>query len=265
MSPAAVKFDKQTLLFAEDIIMNIARNIRWLAHCYKALCNRYHTELLSVLSPYLTQESVIIDIGAHSGQFSKLFSAMVPRGKVFGFEPGAYALSIFRLVVKWRGLRNVQIVPLGLSDAPSEQTLFMPIKRSGAFGFGLSSLMPLPSYDAQHTHKETIHLTTLDDFVREQNITRVDLIKIDIEGWELPALKGAKQTIETFRPVVMVEVDAEHQQRANATPEDIFALFPRETYAVLKTDEHQHYRTWPVQGFEGGGDYIFVPKEKLST
>ncbi len=245
--------------------MNIGQTIRWLAHCYKAVCNRYHTELVPVLAPYLSTDSVIIDIGAHSGQFSKLFSRLVPQGKVYGFEPGAYALSIFRLVVKLRHLRNVQIVPLGLSDAPAEQTLFMPIKRSGAFGFGLSSLMPLPSYDAQHTHKETIRLTTLDEFVKEQNIARVDLIKIDIEGWELPALKGAKQTIDTFHPVVMVEVDAEHQARANATPEDIFALFPPDRYAVLKTDEHQSYRTWQVQGFEGGGDYIFVPKEKLRT
>lgn len=242
--------------------LSFTQRARYLAHLYKAVFNTYHQPLAQKLRVFLSPNAVIFDVGAHSGQFSKLFSKLVPKGAVFAFEPGEYAGAILRRVVKHRRLRNVHIVPQGLSDSEGTHDLYVPVKRSGAFGFGLSSLMPQTGYDEAHLRKESISLTTIDQFVAKRHVSRIDLIKIDIEGWELPALKGGASAISRFRPVVMVEIDASHQARAGATPEQIFELFIPNDYVAFKTDEHKDYHTVPVTSYDGSGDYLFVPKER---
>lgn len=242
--------------------LSLAQRVRFGAHLFKAIFYSYHQPLAQKLRVFLPPNAVILDVGAHSGQFSKLFSKLVPKGAVFAFEPGEYAGSILRRVVKLHRLRNVHVVPQGLSDSEGTHELFVPVKRSGAFGFGLSSLLPQPGYDEAHLRKESISLTTIDHFITKRHVGRIDLIKIDIEGWELPALKGGASAISRFRPVVMVEVDAAHQARAGATPEQIFAMFLSQDYVVFKTDEHKDYHTVPVQAYDGSADYLFVPKER---
>lgn len=65
------------------------------AHLFKALTRQHHREIMPMIAPYITQDSVIVDVGAHAGQFTKMFSAMVPRGHVYAFEPGSVAESNF--------------------------------------------------------------------------------------------------------------------------------------------------------------------------
>lgn len=53
---------------------------------------------------------------------------------------------------------------------------------------------------------EQVHVTTLDRFVDHEGLTRLDLVKIDIEGAERRFLKGAARTLVRFRPIIMVEL-----------------------------------------------------------
>jgi len=66
----------------------------WLAHVFKAATQQHHRELRALFAPHIPTDGVIVDVGAHAGQFSKLFAAMAPRGHVFAFEPSAYARSV---------------------------------------------------------------------------------------------------------------------------------------------------------------------------
>jgi hypothetical protein len=59
------------------------------------------------------------------------------------------------------------------------------------------------------TVEEEISLVTLDDQIREANLPVPDFIKIDIEGWEIEALRGARQTLELHKPVVFLEMHGE--------------------------------------------------------
>lgn len=242
--------------------LSFGQRMRFGAHLFKAIFYSYHQPLAQKLRVFLSPNAVIFDVGAHSGQFSKLFSKLVPKGAVFAFEPGEYAGAILRRVVKHRRLRNVHIVPQGLSDSEGDQTLYLPVKGSGALGFGLSSLLPNPKYAPEKLRTQTISLTTIDQFVAKRHVSRVDLIKIDIEGWELPALKGGELAIARFRPVVLIEIAAEHQARTGAKPEDFFVPFASLDYVAFKTLEKQDYQTQRVSGYEGDGDYLFVPKER---
>jgi len=199
---------------------------------FKALTRQHHLELLPLLKKYIPEDGVIIDVGAHAGQFTKLFARVVPQGHVYSFEPGSYARSIVSKVIVLRNLRNVSLFPLGLSDQATEETLHVPIKRSGSVGFGLSHIGQVARDTARTEREEKIVLTTLDRFVAENGIQRVDFIKADIEGWEMRFLLGACQTIEKFRPVIFLEINDEFLKRANNSAAEIWDFLQSMNYRI---------------------------------
>ncbi|MFZ3032810.1 MAG: FkbM family methyltransferase [Parvibaculum sp.] len=240
--------------------LTFRQRLTWLAHLYKAVAYQYHRDLGRGVQPLIGRDAVIIDVGAHAGQHTKLFARMVPEGHVYAFEPGVYARSILEIVFRLRRFANLTLVPLGLSDAVTTETLHVPLKRRGSMGFGLSHMGP--QTDGRETASEDIQLTTLDQFVKDNALSRIDFIKVDIEGWEVHFLRGAMASIERFRPAIMLEVIEPILARAGATPAEIFdALLPHD-YVVFATSEHDAYRMNPVDGFTGAADYMFVPKER---
>ena len=240
--------------------LNFRQRLTWLAHLFKALAYQYHKPLAGRLRTLIPSDGVIVDVGAHSGQHSKLFAQMAPHGSVYAFEPGGYARSILKIVIGWRRLSNVSLLGVGLSDRPMSETLHVPLKRSGSMGFGLSHMGA--GVTGREAVSEEVVLTTLDIFAREQNLSRLDFIKVDIEGWEAHFLRGAKETIARFRPSILIEVVEPILRRAGSTPADVFnELLPLD-YLVFETREREDYSMKPVQGLGRAGDYLFVPRER---
>jgi FkbM family methyltransferase len=211
--------------------------LTWGAHLFKALTRQHHLGLYSLLEKHIHRGSVVIDVGAHAGQFTKLFSRLVPDGQVYAFEPGRYPLSILRKVRTMHRLKNVHIVPLGLSDHDTTATLQTPIKKTGSMGFGLSNL---GTGDGRTNSTESIALTTLDRFVEENRISRMDFLKADIEGWELRMLMGARKSLGNFRPVLMLEANGLFLKRAGNTKEELLQFLSGMRYDVFEHDERGH-------------------------
>lgn len=236
------------------------QRLTWVAHLFKAVAYQYHKPLAARLQALIPSQAVIVDVGAHSGQHTKLFARMAPGGHVYAFEPGAYARSILKVAIGARRFSNVSILDVGLSDRPATETLHMPLKRRGTVGFGLSHLGAETSGRATIT--EEIRLTTLDAFSREQNLQRLDFIKVDIEGWEAHFLRGAREAIARFRPSLLLEVVEPTLKRAGSTAVEVFNELLPLGYVAFETSEHTDYRMRPVQAFEGSADYLFVPQER---
>lgn len=224
----------------------------WLAHMLKAATQQHHRELESVFRPHIAPDAVVFDVGAHAGQFSKLFARMAPKGQVFAFEPSAYARSVLQPALRWNGLRNVHIVPAGLSDAEGCSVLHTPIKRGGDMGFGLAHLGAHEGARAEV--EQTVPLTTIDRFVADQGLTRLDFVKADVEGWEAHVLRGGRAALAVHRPVLFLEVVGSSLARAGAAPADVWEVLAPLGYRSLKAPAFE-----PANGFAGDGDYLFVP------
>jgi FkbM family methyltransferase len=225
----------------------------WLAHLYKASVQQHHRELEAPFRPYIAADAVIFDVGAHAGQFSKLFAKMAPRGRVFAFEPSAYARSILQRALAWNHIGHVEIVPMGLSDAPAVSTLTTPIKRRGGVGFGLAHLGEhQPGGEA---FEQRVELTTLDGYFDSRGLKRLDFVKADIEGWETHMLRGAIKTIAACRPALFLEINEQSLARAGSTPADIWALLEPLGYRALMAPAFE-----AVAEFSGAADYLFVAR-----
>jgi FkbM family methyltransferase len=231
--------------------MTLRQKLTWCAHLWKAASQQHHREMRAVLGPYVPPDGVVFDVGAHSGQFTKLFARMVPHGHVHAFEPGSYALSLLQKVCALHRLRNITVHRCGLGDADATLRLNVPIKKSGSLGFGLSFIGD-PAGRPGDIASEDIHIRRLDDIVAEAGITRADLIKADIEGSELRMLVGAKDTLRRLRPAIFVEVNEPSLARRGDSAEALAAF--------LKDLRYTPVGGWAA--FEPPADFLFVPDEK---
>ncbi len=215
------------------------RPYRWrlsgsfVAHLFKAATQQHHRALAPTIARLVPAEAVVLDIGAHAGQFTKLFARAVPAGRVYAFEPGSYARSILRSVVWLHRLGNVEIVPVALGAADGLAHLNIPLKHRGSYGFGLSHLGTAADRWPM-VATELVALTTIDAVAAALALNRVDFIKADIEGWELALLRGAEETLRRFRPVLLIELSEAHLARAGDRLGDAFAFMDRLGYAAFE-------------------------------
>jgi FkbM family methyltransferase len=136
---------------------------------------------------------VVIDAGAYIGDFSAYAAA---KGAVcYAFEPTE---TTFQLLRKTAELNGGKIIPVqkGLGNIEGDVELFIDNGNAGG-----NTINAKWSGDGKRKKNiSTIKITTLDTFVREQGLTKVDFIKADIEGAERDMLAGARNTLKTFAP-----------------------------------------------------------------
>ncbi|MDP9005190.1 MAG: FkbM family methyltransferase [Verrucomicrobiota bacterium] len=162
---------------------------------------KYETERLS---EYLSVGAVVVDVGANLGFTALLFAKLVgPRGQIYAFEPSPPIYAKLLQVVEKNQLANVRCFNLGCGAARKRETLLVPassgnatIRRSG---------VSLPGA----CRELNIEIDTLDHVILAL-APRVDLLKIDTEGFEDQVLAGAEEIIARHRPVVYIELSLEY-------------------------------------------------------
>ena len=148
----------------------------------------------------------------------------------------------------------VHVLAYGLSDAHAELLLKTPIKRSGSAGFGIASLGD-PGGNATHI-TEPVQLRRLDDVVDDLRIDRLDLLKADIEGWELRMLTGARATLARFRPALLVELSPAALARAGDDLDGVRRLLEPLGYRphLKSADADTWHPAWPT----GAADVLWL-------
>jgi len=229
----------------------------FLAHLLKATTQQHHRALAPTIARLVPPTAVVFDVGAHAGQYTKLFARAANHGRVYAFEPGSYARSILRTVVWLHGLSNVAVVPMALGSEARLDTLTIPLKSSGSFGFGLSHLGK-PSERWRAVAQEIVAVTTVDSVVKTLDLDRLDFIKADIEGWELRLLHGAESTLARFRPRLLLELSGTALARAGDRLADAFAFLAARGYRAFRFEAGASLA--PVAE-SADGDFWFIPAE----
>ncbi|WP_230467764.1 FkbM family methyltransferase [Lujinxingia vulgaris] len=193
----------------------------------------YSGPQIHLLHHLLEPDHVFIDIGANHGEFTVVAARQVPRGRVVAFEPNEAIHRRLRFNIESNDFDNVTLSTLGLSESPGVARIYEAAERfdDGTTHLGLATLYPT---DQRGQVVQEIELTTLDAFVEDAGLDRVDLIKIDIEGAELSALKGAHTVLSGFRPNIILELNQGTCKSAGYTMDDLLDLLADYGYTFFE-------------------------------
>jgi hypothetical protein len=107
-----------------------------------------------------------------------------------------------------------------------------------------------------------VECTTLDAFVAARGITRLALVKIDVEGWELAVLRGANDVLQTLRPAIVFEFDPEYVERSGGTSAELTACLVKAGYALFAL--RTRHAPFSVSGLaDRGGNFLALPREQI--
>jgi FkbM family methyltransferase len=151
-------------------------------------------------------EGLIIDIGANTGFYALLAAAASKRAGIIAFEPEHHVLAILQRNVRLNRMdRRIHAVNIALSDHVGSATLYIPLQGHGLVETS-SSLEQ--AFKPLHSEKLDVVTTTLDEFLSQLRFRKrhVSLIKVDVEGHEVPVLQGCRETVIRRRPILFVEV-----------------------------------------------------------
>jgi FkbM family methyltransferase len=157
---------------------------------------QYYEPLLEFGSSLISPGDCVIDGGASQGTYSCAFASGVgPNGQVYAFEPQGYAIKCLRRNLNLNGFRNVVLFKGVLSDA-SGQMFLNP--RGGPVEASISCA-------PAGTDAVSVTAYSIDDLLMADRIRDVQFIKLDVEGAELKALKGARGMLERRKPTICIE------------------------------------------------------------
>lgn len=184
---------------------------------------------MRLLAQLLRPSDVFLDIGANVGVFSLFGAARLRDGQVHAFEPYEPHLSRFRDNIALNGYRNISVNALALSNEAGRVNLHVPLTNNT----GMASFFP-DEGDARQFSTHSVETMTLDAYVARQNIRRVDIIKMDVEGAELQILEGGLRTIKSHSPDILMEVNVDHISRAGSSLAYLIGFFDGIGYEISK-------------------------------
>ncbi len=147
----------------------------------------------------------VFDLGAHHGLYTTLMSRLVgPSGAVFAFEPSPRERRGLQRHLRLNACNNVTVVPKAVGASTGTAEFFLVENaQSGASGLRRTEL----GGRAPKSERIEVSVTSLDEYVADSGITSVDFVKMDIEGAELDAFKGATRLLTSRdQPTLMVEM-----------------------------------------------------------
>jgi len=184
--------------------------------------------LRGVYYPYAPQnDHIVVDVGAHMGFFTLKVARKVR--KVMAVEPDPTNFKFLELNIRLNKLRD-KVVLCNLALGERDGQIYLD--RSG-YGFGRSKV----------TTKRTdwlIEMRSVDSFVEEMGVDKVDLIKIDTEGSEVEILRGAGKTLQRYKPDLLIgayHFDGEHLMLAGYLREYGYNVFCYRVPLFLSSSE----------------------------
>lgn len=241
----------------------------YLPYRLKMLIGRYEAAEIALMRRFLRSRDVIVDVGANVGYLTRFFAQAVgPLGKVYAFEPNPLIFPLLRRNVA--KFRQVAVFDVGLSTKETEMPLFIPGSNHAVASF-------VREYPATHVsdgksgrlHSVAAKLVRGDEFMAKVDIDnsdsrherRIDVLKVDVEGWELNVLAGLEKTILSSKKItIFCEYNPSAQECAGRTPRELldwlvdrqFVLFyPRngELHALPPAMIDQFAETLGPQGY----------------
>jgi FkbM family methyltransferase len=213
----------------------------------RILSGSYESETMRALPLLVKENSVCLDIGANVGAISFALAQLSgKKGIVHAFEPGPNFYSRFKKNLQLNPQLNGRIIlhEVGLSDHMDS----LPWQASEVYT-GTASMDP--ALHEAHLKTHYLPVLPLDDFAPIKTIQKIDFIKIDVDGLELPIFRGAIETLKKYQPNLYFETTLWNEEQRVSTQEieKLLRSLGYELYQMPEGSRELIPATFPNLGF----------------
>lgn len=202
----------------------------------------------AALAEHLHAGDTFFDIGGNVGFFTVIGARLVgPAGHVYVFEPVPENAATIRRNLALNHFEHVTLFEKAVAQASGEAALHVSSYSGGA---ALASVGEPPEL------KETItvSLVSIDDLVAQQVVRPPTVVKIDVEGAELDVLRGMAHTLQTFKPVIIYEIDDGAEEPFRAKCDACARLLQAADYELTRLENSYTETDWIV------GHFVATPR-----
>ena len=190
----------------------------------------FESETLKRFSELVKNGDTVLDIGANVGVFSLLGSKLVGEtGKIYAFEPSQNTFNALTENLSLNNIKNVFPQRLALSN--TEGVIHLGAVENDALNF--------IDVKNKNTAGEAVEMTTLDKWLKINNLNKIDFIKIDIEGAELLCFKGAIEMLKNAPPTILMECNEVWCKRFDYSVFDLLQFLHGFGYTFEQYEEAQ--------------------------
>lgn len=189
----------------------------------------YEKENFDFLKSCCGEGATILDIGAHIGLFSTIAAKIAGEyGKIFAFEPAPTTIPILHQTIRINELGNlINPVNQAMGKEVGKMTFFISDNEA-------DNSNSLISYK-QHSKLSgiTVEVNTIDNFVMTKKLSKVNFIKIDVEGAEYDTIRGGIEVCKKYKPHIILAIHPEPIEKKGDRLEDIYDLLEELRYDII--------------------------------
>jgi FkbM family methyltransferase len=190
----------------------------------------YEPEVRRIFRTVLPLGGVALDVGANVGWHTLLMASLVGvNGRVLAVEANPALRHRLHDHLCLNHFRQVEVMPCAAADTEGTMEFYAPAANDPDSGNG--HVVELGAGENGSTIR--VEARRMDAIVTTEGIERLDLIKIDVEGFEWRVLRGGESTIAKFRPHIVFEYNAESASRGGGTPELMGEFFRTHGYRLF--------------------------------
>lgn len=190
----------------------------------------YDPNMVAVLRSFISDGSTFIDVGANCGYISLPLHKFIGTGKIVAIEPSSRDYKRLVENIELSKLQHiVQSINIAVGDRIGRKSMIIASEeRSGSNTLG--QMFAFKGIEKDKT--EDVNVTTLDNIVESENLQRVDVVKLDVEGSEARCIAGAIETVKKFQPVFVIAINKDALKHSKRSVNDIEHFFKEHNYKM---------------------------------
>jgi FkbM family methyltransferase len=241
----------------------MAVTVPWNDACGRAIwqCGYYEPDSVRLVEKLLRPGMVFLDLGANIGQYSLVASRGVgPGGQVHSFEPDPETFRWLTRNVRRNQLTNISLNQVALFDEAGKKELYLATPQDTG-----SNSFALPWTFSGETCE--VCCTRLDEYLKARRIDRVDVVKVDVEGAELPALMGGTEILfkSKHKPLLIVEFEERRQQAFGTSCAALAEFLTKQGYALFRSWAPVAEPYVPGPGNPPSLNVLAIPTNKVAS
>lgn len=212
------------------------------------------------------REGTVIDVGVNLGQTLLKIASLNSKVDYYGFEPNPVCCIYCKELIERNKLSSFKVLPVGLSEDAAVVKLFGDNDHASGASMVENFRVNTERYNLIH------HVPVMrgDIILKGENITKINFVKIDVEGAELEVIKGLQETLLKYKPVIIMEIlpvysveNENGKMRKDRQDQLLRIIFDMEYFLFSIKEDEVKLEQWndiAIHGNMGTTNYLLIPK-----